>query len=137
MCRRIRCIYGVNDVEIVRASLLKVIKTARMADKLAKDTQELLTVTGVETRAGEIAGLLADIVYEVLEEHLSAEEDFYQTSLTMKLLESKLTDEEITDYILHRAELPKPVIMDQDETRMMFERNGGYQYFETPEGEWH
>ena len=124
-------------MEISRDALMRVVKATRMANRLAKDTQAMLMVKCTETVADIIADLLADCLFEFIDEDFGPEKDFCNESVTMKLIESELSDSEVTDYILHRAELPKPVIRDLDETRMMFEKNGGYQYAETPEGEWH
>jgi len=129
-------------MEVTRDALLRVVKAARMAFRLAESTQALFVDKGQWTVADEIAGQLADALFRM--GHDNADRPM-SDSTTMRLLKGDLSDEAVTDWFfmmyriderLHKQEepqQPKPQIMNSTEVHAMYEKNGGYC---SPEGEW-
>ena len=127
-------------MEISRDAMLRVVKAARMADKLAQDTKALLMDRNGWTVADEISGFLDDALFNMIGEKLEPGQDFANDSVTMMLIRSKLSDAEVTDEFISIAEenkpkLPKPNLVSRDEFNAMVRKFGGYKA-ETPEGEW-
>lgn len=122
-------------MEISRNGITELVHAARLSRKVSDNMRKLLKNGWGETDADDIYDYLTDCISELVGDHLEPDEDFEHDSVTMRLLNSPLSDEAVADYIIRRAEPPKPITMTRDETKMLFEQTGGYRY-ETPEGEW-
>ena len=131
-------------MEISRDALLRVVKSARFAYRMAGDIQKLMTEK-TWTVADSIFGELADAIYDMLNEKGTVNE--FMTSTTYRLLTGDLSDEAVTDFIImksrleHRVremknenvDLPSPQIMSKEQFDELYKKNGGYK--STPEGE--
>ena len=112
-------------MDVSKDVLCGLVKATRLARKLACNLQMIVS-DGSVTTADTIFGMLADCISKAMEETLSMTENFMTDSITMKLINSKLSDAEVAEYIIDRSKLPRPLTMDRDETMMLFEQNGGY-----------
>lgn len=131
-------------MEISRDALLRVVKSARLAYRMAGDIQKLMTEKAW-TVADSIFGELADAIYDMLNEKGTVNE--FQNSTTYRLLTGDLSDEAVTDFIIMKSKLeqrifgmknedtvlPKPQIMSKEQWTELHKKNGGYK--STPEGE--
>lgn len=128
-------------MEITRDALLRVVKSARMADRLARDTKALLRDQNSWTVADDISSFLDDAIFLMVGEKLDPRQDFVRDSVTMKLIRAEdMSDEEVTEEILRMAEKnapkqPKPNLISRDKFNEMVERCGGYRAGMS-EGEW-
>lgn len=119
-------------MEITRDALLRIVKAARAATRLAEDMNKLLISQGRDTWADFIEGELADALCEFGGEVLEPHQDFIRDSHTMALLtDPDLSDEEVTAAFIgmhraHHPEQPKPHFISRDE--MQKQANAGYGY---------
>lgn len=132
-------------MEISRDALLRVVKAARAAIRLAETMNKLMVDGKAWTWADEIAGQLADALFEISGEKLESGQDFFKDSATMMVLTGDMSDEGVTDWFIMKdrirnrldgkveVQMPKPNICTTAEIFKMFNENGGYQ---SPEGEW-
>ena len=126
-------------MELTRDALLRVVKAARTADRLAQDMKKLLVDENRWTWADEIAGFLKDALFLISGEKLPLEADFEKDSKVVGLLRGFESDTMVVSDIMQMAEenapkMPKPSLMGQKDFRAMVKRYGGYSA--TPEGEW-
>ena len=126
-------------MELTRDALLRVVKAARTADRLAQDMKKLLVDENRWTWADEIAGFLKDALFLISGEKLPTEADFEKDSKVVGLLRGFESDTMVASDIMKMAEenapkMPKPNLMGQKEFQAMVKRYGGYSA--TPEGEW-
>ena len=124
-------------MEISRDALMRVVKAARLACRMAGDIQKLMTEK-TWTVADSIFGELADAIYDMLNEKGTVNE--FTTSTTYRLLTGDLSDEAVTDFIImksrleHRVremknenvDLPSPQIMSKEQFDELYKKNGGY-----------
>ena len=99
-----------------RDTLLKIVTATRQSFALADEISKIIGDQNPITRADEIAGMLADVLFMWAGEYLRPDQSF-NDSQTSKLLKSKYNDEVVTDMII-----------------IMHERNRRSR--QTPEGEW-
>lgn len=119
-------------MEISRDALLRIVKAARAAIRLAEDVNKLLISQGRDTWADFIEGELAEALYNFGGEKLEPQQDFIRDSQTMSLLtDPELSDGEVTVafvgmYRANHPEQPKPHFISLDE--MQKRVNAGYGY---------
>lgn len=130
-----------KKMTIERNALLSVVKAARMALRLAEDTQKLFVDKAPWSVADEIAGQLADALFKF--SHDKAER--FSDSTTMRLLKGDLNDGAVTDWFLmmyriderrnkqEEPEQPAPNVISKEELQDLYKNNGGYV---SPEGDW-
>lgn len=119
-------------MEISRDALLRIVKAARAAIRLAEDVNKLLIGQGRDTWAdfieGELTEALCSFGGEVLEPH----QDFIRDSQTMALLtDPELSDGEVTAafvgmYRANHPEQPKPHFINRDEMQKQVRAGYGY-----------
>lgn len=135
-------------MDISKGTLVKLVKAARTADRMAEDVRALLIDNGSRTVPDEIAGFLKDVLFEISGEKLDPKQDFERDSMTMALVRSKLADRDVADEINRMSEYRKfegACTLDLLMENVVL-KNGGYcpatgyvpprEVDETPEGEW-
>ena len=119
-------------MEITRDALLRVVKAARAAIRLAEDMNKLLISQGSYSWADFIEGELADALCNFGGEKLEPNQDFIRDSQTMALLtDPELSDEEVTVafigmYRANHPEQPKPHFINRDEMQKQADSGCGY-----------
>ena len=128
-------------MKITRGALMRIVKGARAADRLAFDMRKLMMDSKGMSVADYISGQLDDALFVLSGEKLTSHQDFVRDSMTMKLIrDNKLADWEVTEQFMKMAdfnaeEMPKPCTFERDEMKKLVRENGGYLAKESPEGE--
>lgn len=129
-------------MEITNDTLMRVVKAARealsLAETLSKSMDSILNRRGTTTVADDIAGNLADALFQLSGEKLGPEQDFFNDSQVMGLLMGPRSDAFVTRMIAEMhdkaTKAPAPQTISAEHIREMFKKNGGYMM--TPEGDW-
>ena len=102
--------------------VLKQVKAARMAERMAEATAALMTDGKTWTVADEAYGQLLDAL------RLCAEKSGNNIEIDKleNMLASDMSDGEIAKKICAGSEMPKPHIVDENERRELAEKNGYY-----------
>ena len=132
-------------MDIQRDALLCVVKAARASIRLAKNMNKLMVDGKCWSWADEIAGQLADALFEISGEKLESGQDFFKDSATMMVLTGDMSDEGVTDWFIMKdrirnrldgkaeVHMPKPNVMSPEKVKELYQKNGGYC---SPEGDW-
>lgn len=129
-------------MNISRDALLKIVRAARAAQKLADNIRHLTGNSPVENMADSIAGQLADALNMMNGEKLGVADDFRDSRTYTWLYRSAMTDEEVADEFIRMAKenepkMPKPNLISRVQFLDMVRQFGGYPDLNsTPEGEW-
>lgn len=128
-------------MNISRDALLKIVRAARAAQKLADNIRHLTGNSPVENMADSIAGQLADALNLLNGEKLGVADDFRDSRTYTWLYRSAMTDDEVADEFIRMAKgepkMPKPNLISRGEFLDMVRQFGGYlDLNSTPEGEW-
>lgn len=122
-------------MEINRDGMIRIVKSARMASKLA-EAVSILIGRRTDNLADNIFGYLADVIFDMLNEKGKVND--FKDSMTMRLLTGDMSDEAVADFILIKArierrvrenegmEIPAPQIMPKESVDEMYRQNGGY-----------
>lgn len=122
-------------MEIDRDGMIRIVKAARTADKLAEAISKLIG-SRTDNLADRIFGNLADVIFDMLHEKGKVKD--FGDSMTMRLLTGDMSDEAVADFILMKArierrvresestEIPAPQIMPTESVEEMYRQNGGY-----------
>lgn len=134
-------------MEITRDALLRVIKAARTAMKMAEVVQKFAVCSGRWTLADEISGNLTDALFLMNREELTAKQDFERDSVIMEILRGDMSDGAIADYLIIKNRIydkygkdletvsqPAPNLISKEELEKLHMQCGGYSP-KTPEGE--
>ena len=121
-------------MEITRDALMRVVKAARaalsLAETLSKSMDSILNRRGTTTVADDIAGNLADALFQLSGEKLEPKQDFFNDSQVMGLLMGPRSDDYVTREIeeMHdeATKAPVPQTISAEHIREMFKKNGGY-----------
>ena len=116
-------------MENVRDALLRMYR----ASKTAKKFDDVFC--DYDTPYTDIYGDIADAIYYLIGEDtgLFSDSVTYSVLHTENMTESRAVAILLAEYGRNNCEQPKPTTFEKDETKKLFEENGGYA---TPEGEW-
>lgn len=126
-------------MEITRDAIMRVVKAARTAQKLADDIRKLTNDFRSVNVGDDIAGLLADALNMINGEKQGITDEFSDSRTYTWLFRSAMSDGEVTDEFIRMArengpKIPKPNLISREQFDEMMKSSGGYRY--TPEGEW-
>lgn len=121
-------------MEITRDALMRVVKAAReainLAETMSRSLDNILNRKGTTTVADDIAGNLADALFQLSGEKLEPEQDFFNDSQVMGLLMGPESDADVTRKIAEMhdeaTKAPAPQIISAEHLKEMFKKNGGY-----------
>lgn len=124
-------------MEIEKNAVLNIVKAARASLRLNEDLRKTLGLGrgGAETVPEFISGMLCDALFSLSHERLAYTQDFAKDSITMKLLKSESSDEEVTEQFIRMAEnegCPDFKYPTPEEMRKAAEEGRGY-FFEEDE----
>ena len=122
-------------MEISRDALLRVIRAARDAKRLADILQNIMSMGCHDTIADRVYGDLADALQMMNRETLDKGTDFGDSRTYTWLFRSSMSDEEVAAEFMRMAGEPKkPALMSLEEFDALVQKLGSNA--ETPEGEW-
>lgn len=126
-------------MEISRDAIVRMIRAARNAAKLANDIRRIANVSDRNNAADEIAGDLADVLNKINGEQIGISDQFCDSRTYTWLFRSAMSDNEVADEFIRMAEenkpeMPRPNTMSRVGFEELLEKFGGYK--PTAEGEW-
>lgn len=112
--------------------LLQIVKATRLSAKLADALQGVMPSSPKRTIADDIYGFLADALYAISGENAHDSDNFGMT-IVSKLIMSDMSDGDVAKQIMKSSavQIPAPNLVTREETRKLYEQNGGYLHDES------
>jgi len=125
-------------MRIERDAILRIVRSVRNAENVANIIRTMCG-NGSVNLVDRIASELQEALFIINGGEETQPEDEFHSTFTMRTLEDEtLTDEQVTDVFIRKAEerepkMPKPNLVSRDRLNEML---GNCGYKPTPEGEW-